>query len=125
LKEVDLLPVVPKDGIKYTSDGIGYRYEPIPILVSTTAYGAEKQIHSSINPPAPETYSLSGLMKGMALFLPLLTLTAALVLMFAVSFYHGSGQKRRAREFATWFLGGLMLWISVGFLVWAVHRSLN
>lgn len=80
-----------------------------------------KEIHDSVDPPSPQTYPLRALMKCMAVFLPLLTCPAILALIIVSSHYNAAGQKRRAREFQLWFVGGLLFWISAGFLLEALH----
>jgi hypothetical protein len=43
-------------------------------------------------------------MKGMALFLPLLTCLALIFFMMVVFNYNSIGQKRKAHEFSIWFV---------------------
>ena len=108
-----------------------HTYGFIPVLVPSKHYEKAKEVIAAKLKPVEEMMAepgvnparapLSPTMKAVAFMMPLLTCPSLLILFVTSSAFEKQGCKRKSREFAYWFVGGVTFWFIL-FAVWILKR---
>jgi len=124
LESVDIIGIVPNEIVEeacviYVAD------QQVPVLVSTKAYEAAREIHSAIDPTVIANTPLPWATRCVIMFLPILTCFGVLMFFLLLASYTEHGQERRAEQARLWFALGFVSWLFAGVLVWGALAALR
>ncbi len=124
LESAEIIGIV-ADEVVEEARGTNIGDRPIPVLTSTKAYEAARELHAVIDPTVIANTPLPWATRCLIMFLPILTCLGVVMFWDLLSNFEHHGQERRAREARLWFARGLALWVLGGLLVWAARAVLR